>query len=406
MMRRVMAGGVLALCVMASALPAAMAAPADQFSVSAANAPRADALVLGTLLPDSGALADYGPATQAAVSLAVADANDAGGVDGSRVTLLRGDSGDTPSALAATVARLRAQGVSAVIGPLSSPLLLDSLASLEGLPVISPATTSPLLSGLIARIAPSDALQGAALVKLAAQSRVSRLVIVAPRNSAAIAQYARAQAVSLGMSATVVGYADNARASDIADDAARVHADGLLLVTGAETTGVVRELVRRGLPGTVLLTASAGASIDPAALPRGTLRGARVTGPDLRVPRALADRVRSLAPKARQLAYAAQAYDAAAVAILAAEQSSRFLGELTPAGIRAAIPSVTTGGTPCDSLATCLRQARAGTDIDYVGLSGPVDLGEGGDPTVAAYAVRIMGPGNAPGTRVRYVSVP
>ncbi|MGI9197639.1 MAG: ABC transporter substrate-binding protein, partial [Candidatus Nanopelagicales bacterium] len=405
MMRRVMAGGFLAASVLASAVPVALAAPADPISSAAAGAPvpRADALVLGTLLPDTGALADYGPATQAAVALAVADANDAGGVDGSRVTLLRGDSGDSLSTLVATLTRLRAQGASAVIGPLSSSLLLDSLTSLEGLTVISPATTSPLLSGLVARIAPSDALQGAALVKLAAQSRVSRLVIVAPRSSAAIAQYARTQAVSLGMPATVVGYADNARASDIADDAARVHADGLLLVTGAETTSVVRELVRRGLPGTVLLTAAAGASVDPAALPRGTLRGARVTAPDLRVPRALADRVRSLAPKARQLAYAAQAYDAAAVAILAAEQSSRFLGEVTPPGIRAAIPSVTTGGTPCDSLATCLRQARAGTDIGYVGLSGPVDLGEGGDPTVAAYAVRIIGPSNAPGTRVRYV---
>ena len=64
------------------------------------------------------------------------------------------------------------------------------------------------------------------------------------------------------------------------------------------------------------------------------------------------------------------------------------------------------GGTKCDALASCLRKVRDGVDIDYVGLSGAVDLGDAGEPIVATYAVRTFGSNNAPGTRVRYVSVP
>lgn len=364
-----------------------------------------EGLIVGTVLPDTGALADYGAATQAAVALAVGDANAAGGVAGVPVELVAGDSGDSPTRLAETAERLRSEGAQVVIGPLSSSLLLGGIEHLDGMTVVSPATTSPLLSGLVARVAPSDALEGAALATLAAQARVSRLAIVAPRDAALIAQRARDTALAQGVPSQVITYAPRSGASAIADQVARVHADGLILITGAETTSLIRELLRRGLPGTVVMTAVAGANIDATALPRGTLRGARVLGPDLRVPRGLADRIRAVAPQAKVISYSALAYDAAAVAILAAEQSARFLGTVTAAGIRAAIPSVTTGGSPCSAVATCLRAVRAGSDIDYVGQSGAVDLGEDGDPVVATYSIRTFGPTNVPGPRMRYVTV-
>lgn len=389
-------GRVAALCC-AGALLAGLGSAAQ-----AASSP----LVLGTVLPDTGVLAEYGPATQVAVRLAVEDANAAGGVAGSPVILEAGDSGDGVRTLSTTVERLRAEGAVALIGPLSSSLMLNGVDLVEGLAVVSPATTSPLLSGVVARVVPSDVMQGAALAKLASQAGVTRVAIVAPRASRSIADVALAGVGLRGMQGEVIDVSSRMRAADVASRVARVGADGLILLTDKETTGIIRELLRRGLPANVLLGTVAASSVDGAALPRGTLQGARGIGPDLRVQRSFAERVKAEDAKAKTMDYAALAYDAAAVAILAAEQSAKFLGEVTAEGIRGAIPSVTVGGARCDTLASCLRKVRDGVDIDYVGFSGAVDLGDTGEPIVATYAVRTFGANNAPGTRLRYVSVP
>ena len=52
-------------------------------------------LVIGTILPVTGDLAFLGPAEVAGAELAVADINAAGGVFGTDVVLIQGDSGDT-----------------------------------------------------------------------------------------------------------------------------------------------------------------------------------------------------------------------------------------------------------------------------------------------------------------------
>ena len=375
----------------------AVAASLTAVDATPSVATESPGFVLGTMLPDTGVLDSYGPATQLAVRLAVDDAREAGAV----VRLVPGDSGDGIATVSATVARLRGQGVTAVIGPMSSRLLLDALPSLSGLAVVSPATSSPLLTGRITRTSPSDALQGAALAKLAAQSRVVRLAIVVPRDSSALADAAVAEATARGMQTSVITFGRTTSAGKIAARVSAVVADGLLLASAAETTPIVRELLRRGLPATVLLTATAGAGVDAKALPRQTLAGARVLGPDLRVPGELRQRLGAL----KKLDYAAQAYDAAAIAILAAEQVASTGAAPTGPLVSAALPNVTTGGTACQ-LADCLRLIGQGRDIDYHGLSGEVDLDADGDPVVATYAVRTLGAANTPAGPVSYVRVP
>ena len=354
-------------------------------------------LVLGTVLPDTGVLDSYGPATQRAVRLAVEDARAAG----ADVTLVPGDSGDGVGRLEATVERLRSRGVSVVIGPMSSRLMLDTLGAFNGLAIVSPATSSPLLTGRLARISPSDALQGAALAKVAAQSDVVRLAIVVPRGNSAFVDAAVGEATARGVDTRVITYSPSTSASKISSAVVRAAADGLLLASGMETTGIVRELLRRGLPATVLLTATAGAGVDPKQLRRQALAGARVLGPDVRVPEALRERLGNQ----RRVDYAAHAYDAAAVAILAAEVVIADGGEATGPAVAAVIPGVTTVGQSCD-LAECLRLVRLDRDIDYRGLSGEVDLGPDGDPVVAVFELRTLGANNTPGTRVSYVRVP
>jgi len=156
----------------------------------------------------------------------------------------------------------------------------------------------------------------------------------------------------------------------------------------------------------VLLTPGAVDGVDAKSLRRGTLDGALALALDLSVPRALASRIKALAPEAKQTAYSPQSYDAAAIAILAAEASGRMLGKVTPEGVRAALPAVTSVGTPCDSLSRCLRLVRRGVDIDYVGYAGPYALDAAGDPGAARYLVRVYGTNNVPGSSARPVRYP
>lgn len=360
--------------------------------------------MLGTVLPDTGNLSAYGPATQAAVRLAVDDANAAGAFT---VRLVPGDSGDAGAGtFARTVERLRAGGVQALIGPLSSPLLLDELDAIAGLPTVSPATTSLELTGDVFRVVPSDAAQGAVLARLAAQAGVLRLAVVAPREFAAVADAAQAEGRARGIEVVVVGYPASARPAEVAARVARARADGLLLASAAETNGILRALLRGGMPANAYVTSMSAGRISADDLPRGTLRGAQVLSPDTRVSPAFGRRLDTLVPGARERAYSPQAYDAAAITILAAAQADRMLGEVTSAGISAFLPAVTTSGVTCDTVASCLRKVADGIDIDYSGVSGTIDLGIDGTPVSGSFAVRTYGADNVPGSRARYVRFP
>ena len=385
-----------ALAVATSATPAAGQDPAPR------DAP---ALVLGTVLPDTGSLASYGPATQAAVRLAVEDANAAGGVLGADVALRPGDSGGTGGRTFARTLASMAEA-QAIIGPLSSTLVLDNLEAVAGRTLVSPATTSARLTGVLARTVPAEPLTGAMLATLAKQRGAVRLAVVGPREQQALVDAALDRAANLGLEATSVTFSTRQSAANIATRIVRTSADAMLLASGVETAAILRELLPRGMPALVLLTPAAAEGVDARGLRRGTLEGALALELDLRVPRGLASRVQALAPGAKTADYSPQAYDAAAIAILAAEASGRALGIITPAGVRAALPAVTSIGTACDTLERCLRLVRRGIDIDYVGYVGPYGLDSAGDPGSARYLVRVYGVNNAPGSSARPVRYP
>ena len=362
-------------------------------------------LTLGTVLPDTGALADYGPATQAAVRLAVDDANAAGGVGGTRIILRAGDSGGTGDrTFARTLAGM--PDAQAIIGPLSSALVLDNLAAVSGRTLVSPATTSAQLSGVLARTVPAEPLAGAMLATLAKQRGSLRLAVVGPRDQQSLVDAALDRAADMGMEATSIVYTKRQSASTVATRIVRTSADAMLLASGAETTAILRELLTRGMPALVLLTPAAADGVEPGALRRGTLSGALGLELDLTVPRGLASRIAPLAPDTRTMDYSPQAYDAAAIAILAAEASGRAFGSVTASGVRAALPAVTSIGTACETLDRCLRLVRRGTDIDYVGYAGPYALDASGDPRAARYLVRVYGANNKPGSSARPVRYP
>ena len=106
-------------------------------------------LVLGTMLPATGDLAFLGPPEFAGVELALQEIDAAGGVLGSPVTYIEGDSGDTTTDIASqTVDSQLAQGVNAIIGAASSGVsltVIDKITS-NGVVQFSPANTAPILT--------------------------------------------------------------------------------------------------------------------------------------------------------------------------------------------------------------------------------------------------------------------
>jgi ABC-type branched-subunit amino acid transport system substrate-binding protein len=114
----------------------------------------------------------------------------------------------------------------------------------------------------------------------------------------------------------------------------------------------------------------------------GLLDGMKGTTPLTPLSEDFKSRLFTVDPKLNDYLYAAETYDAVVIAALAAQ----LAGSTDPANIAKQINGVTTGGERCDAIAQCLQLARAGTDIEYRGVSlkrgGFTDAGE---PSTASY---------------------
>ena len=200
------AGGALLACVagrceVASGSPGIDAAGGDAPRPGDATAPRilspacahllgvpaetdaADAWLFGALLPLTGPLPEIGEGLRAAVGLAVAELNAAGGLLGRPVAVLVCDTAGDPAAGTDAAAHLAALGVGGVVGPALSSVSRDVAAALAERDVllVSPSATAPGLGdGLprLWRLAPSDALQGEALGRAARAVGWSRAVLM------------------------------------------------------------------------------------------------------------------------------------------------------------------------------------------------------------------------------------
>ena len=127
--------------------------------------------------------------------------------------------------------------------------------------------------------------------------------------------------------------------------------------------------------------ALAAAFEDPTVLAgmRGTLPGVDVDGQLaefreqlLAVDSALVD-----------FSYAAESYDTVIILALAATVAGSDDG----VSVGAAINDVTRGGEKCATYAECVVLAEAGTDLDYDGVSGPLEFRDEGEPTQASILI-------------------
>lgn len=155
--------------------------------VALAGIAQAEPLRVGALMPMTGDLQAYGESSRNGVELAIKEINAAGGVMGEPIALEVSDTQTQPQAGVDAAQRLvSVQNVSAIVGALSSGVTIpvaSSVTSSEGVPQISNASTSPVMTELedndfLFRTTPSDAFQGTALASVAIEKGIDSAAIL------------------------------------------------------------------------------------------------------------------------------------------------------------------------------------------------------------------------------------
>lgn len=380
--------------------------PSESSSSSAEPVAEGDGtLTFGSLLPATGSLAFLGPPEFAGVDLAVKEINEAGGVLGKDVVHVRGDSGDADSGIApAESDKLIDAGSDVIVGAASSGVSLTAIDKImsAGVVMYSPANTSTAFDegdyaepDLYFRTAPSDILQGAVLANLLVKDGRKNVAILARQDAygETLAKEIKKNLEAQGSAVALTEfYGEKAQTFDTqVQEIAGAGADAVVLVAFEETTSIIPQLVSAGagpkdLPTYFVDGNTADYSSEASVpLPAGTLEGTKGTIPGAETAGDFKDRLKGVDPKLTDYSYSAESYDAVVTSALAAIAAQSDAGE----AIASKLVDVTTGGEKCTTFADCaaLLEADPAADIDYDGVSGPIELGETGSPTAASIGI-------------------
>jgi branched-chain amino acid transport system substrate-binding protein len=357
---------------------------------------------VGTILPATGNLAFLGPPEVAGVQLAVNDIEAVGDAFPFTVELTQRDSGDTTTDIATQSAgELVDAGVDVVIGAASSGVsftFIDQLVD-AGIVQISPANTSPDFTdydddGYYWRTAPSDVLQGRVLGNLMVGNGAESVGIIYINDPYGIGLTENAttaiEAAGGEVSASVAYNPGDTVFTSQVSELLAAEPDAIAVIAFEETSSIIPELVStQGYPASQVYFVDGNLS-NSYEFPEGTLEGAQGTLPGNPASADFQTRLLEVDPALTDFSYAPESYDAVIVAALAAAQA----GDDSGTAIRDNLMSVTTEGTECTTFAECLELINAGEDIDYNGVSGPIEFDENGDPTEAYIGIYQYGADN------------
>lgn len=357
-------------------------------------------LNIGTVLPQTGALAFLGPPEEAGVGLAAAEINEA--AKGITVNVEYGDSGDPDNkAYETTVPKLLGEGVQALIGAASSgvtKLFLDQAVG-AGVITFSPANTSPDFTtwednNLYWRTAPSDLLQGEVLGNLIAEDGHQALGIIYLNDA-----YGTGLEASLTETFESTGGEVVATESYNAGDtnfSAQISAilaqnpDAIAVIGFEETATIVPAFVNSGFPGGDFYFVDGNSSQWGADMPV-SIEGSKGTQPgpvlaDDFQQRLIAQWQEQSGEELVDFNYAGESYDAVVLLALA----SLAANSTEPADIASKLQEVSGGsgdGQQCTSFTECADIILAGNVADYDGYSGGIAFDDAGDPTEATIGI-------------------
>jgi ABC-type branched-subunit amino acid transport system substrate-binding protein len=387
--------------------PAASEAPAaDSSDVTAIEAGDRDlSLKVGTILPQSGALAFLGPPEEAGVNLAVEEIKAADlGID---IEAILRDSGDTTTDTATvSVTDLLSQDVSAIIGAASSGVsktVIDQITG-DGVVQFSPANTSADFTdyednNLFWRTAPSDVLQGEVLGNLIAEDGNSTLGLIVLNDSygTGLAEYTTAAFEAAGgevVATSLFNEGDSNFAAQISEVTA-ANPDAIAIISFDQAKIITPALVGGGFPGDKLYFVDGNLADYSADFAPGLVEGSKGTLPGLDTATLgdFTDRLLEIDPTLTDFSYAAESYDAVILIALAAYAANDTSGEAIASYLQQ-VSGGTGEGTKVTDFASGAEALAAGDQIDYDGYSGPVTFDENGDPTEATIGVYEFGADN------------
>jgi branched-chain amino acid transport system substrate-binding protein len=361
--------------------------PSPTGTSTSTTKPAADdvSVKLGALLPLTGASAAAGASTLAAVQLAVDEINSSD--LGLSVELVEADAGSAGDGLTTAGAQsLVDAGVDAVIGPRSSSQSLEvyEMFADAGIVEVSPSSTLPSIADLVDdgyffRTAPSDALQSQVLGNRILFDGATTIGIIRTGDAYSVA-------LDEGLAATF-DFAGAAIVSDVVvEPGAEVDAAAALLATSPEAVVVIapadafppiaEALTAAGIDWSSTYGTDASLEAFKDRTDVGSIAGAVFSSPGVLADSDFRAAIRAVNPDVRLFNFAPEAYDAVMLVGLAALEAGSSVGS----DIRDHMIPVSGGpGTVVQTFADGAALIADGQDIDYDGVSGPVDFTADGD---------------------------
>jgi branched-chain amino acid transport system substrate-binding protein len=391
---------LLTACSSGAPAPAESEAPTGDAgdALPIAEGERDLALKLGTILPQSGALAFLGPPEEAGVQLGADDVN--AGDSGLAVEVVYRDSGDTTTDTATvSVTDLLSQDVSAIIGAASSGVsktVIDQIVA-AGVIQFSPANTSADFTeyndnDLYWRTAPSDVLQGEVLGNLIAEDGNATLGLIVLNDSygTGLAQFTKDAFTAAGgevVAEALFNEGDSSFDAQISEVTA-ANPDAIALITFDQAKIITPALVGAGYPGDKLYFVDGNLADYSADWAPGLVAGSKGTLPGLDVGTLgdFTDRLLEVDPNLTDYSYAAESYDAVVLLALASYAANSTDGT----EIAKYLQQVSGGsgdGEKVTSFEEGIKLLDEGKQIDYDGPSGPITFDENGDPTEATIGI-------------------
>jgi ABC-type branched-subunit amino acid transport system substrate-binding protein len=364
-------------------------------------------LKLGALMPMTGDLQAYGQTSLNGIELAAKEINEAGGVLGQNMEIELGDTQTNPqSGIDAAKQLVSIDGVSGIVGALSSGVTIpvsQSVTSKEGIPQISGASTSPVITDLddddfMFRTVPSDAFQGRALAEVVAENGLSNVSILYVNNDygEGLADSFEAAFEEHGGSVEQRNAFEQGNASYRGEVSGAANGDPeALVVIGYPESGItiLRQALEGGHFDRFVFTDGLKAPEIIDSLGAEVLEGSFGTAPQAMTDTDSAEHFRSayegeygeVPPKP----FIDTAYDATWVLALAAQAAGSTDGE----AVRDALRDV--ANPPGEQILPgewnkAMELLADGQDINYSGASGSVDFDDNGDVsgTFAHWVIR------------------
>jgi ABC-type branched-subunit amino acid transport system substrate-binding protein len=355
-------------------------------------------LPLGTILPQSGALAFLGPPEEAGVQLGADVVNAAD--SGLTVEVTFRDSGDTTTDTATvSVTDLLSQDVSAIIGAASSGVsktVIDQIVA-AGVIQFSPANTSADFTeyndnDLYWRTAPSDVLQGEVLGNLIAEDGNATLGMIVLNDSygTGLAQFTKDAFEAAGgevVAEALFNEGDSSFDAQISEVTA-ANPDAIAVITFDQAKVITPALVGSGYPGDQLYFVDGNLADYSTDFAPGLVAGSKGTLPGLDVSTLgdFTDELLAVDPNLTDYSYAAESYDAVVLLSLAAYAANSTDGVEMAKYLRQV-----SGGSGDGEKVSTYEEGVAlldeGKQIDYDGPSGPITFDEHGDPTEATIGI-------------------